>query len=115
MFTNDSFMFRILVELKICSQVDQELDNVLLEKERDLFVYKKRLKHVLNGYVDFVENAVWQYPESRKKRLARAKLLMAKVNRIETDNMSDILRALAAGSPKESLTGCGHGNTTKNT
>jgi len=66
-----------------------EIDDELCEKNKELFVYKHRLKYVLCGFVDFVRNALRGRPILLEEHLASARLLMEKVNEIETRSLAE--------------------------
>lgn len=61
----------------------QEINEKLSEKRKELLVFQKRLKYVLNGYIDFVESVMPKFqPGLLEKQLIQAKLLMTRVNKI---------------------------------
>lgn len=71
-----------------CTQFRQfrQIDNELLEKNRELLVYKKRLQYILNGYVDFIENNLQAKLTSTttKHHLNQAKTMLVHLSKTET-------------------------------
>lgn len=62
-----------------------EIDNKLSERNAELLVYTKRLKYVLNSYIDFIPNRLRERPSLLQKQLIQAKSLMNNVNKIKTN------------------------------
>lgn len=67
----------------------REIDDKSRENNNELFVYKHRLKYVLNGFVDFVRNTLQGHPTLLEEQLASAQLLMEKVNEIDTRSLAE--------------------------
>lgn len=61
----------------------REINEKLSEKGKELLVFQKRLKYVLNGYIDFVRSIMPKFqPALLEKQLIQAELLMTRVNEI---------------------------------
>lgn len=74
-------------ELEISSYEEQlrKLDDEFLEINKDLIVYKNRLKYVVDGYIYFISNSLQKHPNLLERQLLQAKLLMTKVNEIKIE------------------------------
>lgn len=69
----------------------RKLDDELLEKNKELLIYKNRLKYVVDGYIYFISNSLQKYPILLEKQLFQAKSLITKVNKIEIEKPKVIL------------------------
>lgn len=62
-----------------------EIDNALSERNLKLSVFTKRLKYLLNSYIDFLPNRLQERPSLLQRQLTQAKLLLKSVNKIKTN------------------------------
>lgn len=61
----------------------KQIDNELRERNGELLVYKKRLNHILNGYIDFIENDLKANTKLRKNQLNEAYTLFKNMSKTE--------------------------------
>ncbi|VVC34374.1 Hypothetical protein CINCED_3A011304 [Cinara cedri] len=60
----------------------RSLDNRLSVVAIELAVYEKRLTHVLQGYIDLVDNGLSNYPDLQRIQLHQSKTLMVKLKQM---------------------------------